>query len=322
MTKPRFDPADVPDIPRGDKPDPAASYIDVGEDESDDDFPVDPLTGRRAEPEAPQEAPRAEQSKSTRPPWWLVGFTLLIPVAVFFVWYMNWMGRPLSVGTINEYLTSSNDKDVAHALVQIAKQSQDASEEAAGAQRRIDTRYKEAREAIKRDKSGQEQQTALKQLDDDYRESLKKIESEYRRTYDDLEQTFESVLNFVRNSKSRPPALIEAACGALSAMNKSDRYREKARAELRSLLRSENKVVRRAAACNLANFADDLGRDIILEMLDDADANARANAAIALSRVGRQSDAERLKKLSESDPDPKVREFAYQGHSALSGKVD
>ncbi len=46
------------------------------------------------------------------------------------------------------------------------------------------------------------------------------------------------------------------------------------------------------------------------------------NAALALSRVGRQSDAERLKKLSESDPDPKVREFAYQGYAALSGKVD
>ncbi|MBP9891469.1 MAG: HEAT repeat domain-containing protein [Planctomycetes bacterium] len=321
MTQPRFDPADVPDFPKGDKPDPAASYIDVGEDDPEQDFPVDPLTGKRAEPEAPEEA-RVEQPKSTRPPWWLVGFTLLIPVAVFFVWYMNWMGRPLSVGTINEYLTSSNDKDVAHALVQIAKQSQDASEEAAGAQRRIDARYKDAREAIKRDKSGQVQQDALKQLDDDYRTSLKNIEAEYRRIYDDLELTFDGVLNFVRNSKSRPAPLIEAACGALSAMNKSDRYREKARSELRNLLRHENKVVRRAAACNLANFADDQGRDIILEMLDDPDANARANAAIALSRVGRQSDGERLKKLSESDPDPKVREFAYQGYSALSGKVD
>lgn len=319
MTQPRFDPADVPDFPKGDKPDPSASYIDVGED--DEDFPTDPLTGRRAQPQPP-EPPVAESVKSTRPPWWLVGFTLLIPVAVFFVWYMNWMGRPLSVGTINEYLTSSNDKDVAHALVQIAKQSQDASEEAAGAQRRMDARYRDARDAIKRDKISEDQQKALKQLDDDYRTSMKNIDEEYRRVYADLELTFEGVLAFVRNSKGRAPALVEAACGALSAMNKSDRYRDKAKAELQRLLAHESKVVRRAAACNLANFADAGGRDIILEMLDDPDATARANAALALSRVGRQSDAERLKKLSESDPDPKVREFAYQGYAALSGKVD
>lgn len=321
MTKPRFDPADIPDFPQGDKPDPSASYIDVGEDEAENEFPVDPLTGRRAEPEEPQEA-RPEPPKSTRPPWWLVGFTLLIPVAVFFVWYMNWFGRPLSVATINEYLTSSNDKDVAHALIQIAKQSQDAAEEAAGAQRRIEVRYREAREAVKKDKSGKEQQDALKQLDDDYREAQKAIEKEYRRTYEDLELTFESVLTFVRNSKSRAPALVEAACGALGAMNKSERFADKARKELHDLLLHESKVVRRAAACNLANFADASGREIILEMLGDGDPNARANAAIALSRVGRQSDADRLKKLSESDPDPKVREFAYQGYAALSGKVD
>jgi HEAT repeat protein len=321
MTKPRFDPEDVPDFPKGDKPDPAASYIDVGEDDAEHDFPVDPLTGQRAEAEVLEE-PRAEQIKSTRPPWWLVGFTLLIPVAVFFVWYMNWFGRPLSVATINEYLSSSNDKDVAHALIQISKQSQDAAEEAAGAQRRIDLRFREAREAVKKDKSGKEQQDALKQLDDDYRAANKAIEQEYRKTYDDLELTFEGVLNFVRNSKSRAPALVEAACGALGAMNKSERFRDKASKELRDLLTHESKVVRRAAACNLANFSDASGREIILEMLNDADPNARANAAIALSRVGRQSDADRLKKLSESDPDPKVREFAYQGYAALSGKVD
>ena len=321
MTKPRFDPADVPDFPQGDKPDPAASYIDVGEDDAESEFPVDPLTGARAETEEPEET-RPEPPKSTRPPWWLVGFTLLIPVAVFFVWYMNWFGRPLSVATINEYLTSSNDKDVAHALIQIAKQSQDASEEAAGAQRRIEVRYREAREAVKKDKSGKEQTDALKQLDDDYREAQKAIEKEYRRTYDELELTFEGVLTFVRNSKSRAPALVEAACGALGAMNKSDRFSDNARKELRDLLAPESKIVRRAAACNLANFADASGREIILEMLGDADPNARANAAIALSRVGKQSDADRLKKLSESDPDPKVREFAYQGYAALSGKVD
>lgn len=321
MTQPRFDPSLLPDQPPGDKPDPSASYIDVGE-EQDEDLPVDPLTGRRAEGGVDEEAPRPEPVKSTAPPWWLVGFTLLIPVAVFFVWYMNWMGRPLSVATINEYLTGSNEQDLAHALVQIAKQSQDAAEEAAGAQRRMDRRYADAREAVKRDKSGAEQQQALKQLDEDYRVAMKAIEAEYQRVYRDLELTFEGVLNFVRNSKGRAPALIEAACGALSAMNRSDRFRAQAQSELRALLVHESKVVRRAAACNLANFADAQGRDIILEMLEDPDPVARGNAALALSRVGRQSDAERLKKLSESDPDPKVREYAYQGYSALSAKVD
>jgi len=323
MNKPRFDPKDLPDLPVGDKPDPSASYIDVGEDSPDTDLPVDPITGRPGnadEPEFPALAKPAE--KSTRPPWWLVAFTLLIPLAVFAVWYLNWFGRPLSVATMNDYLTSSNDKDVAHALIQIAKQAQDAAEEARGNQQRLDIRYKGALEEIRGSKQGPELAAAIKELEEQRLQSSRNIDEQHSRAFSELELTFEGVLNLVRNAKSRAPALIEAACGALGVMHRSTRFREPARTELVKLMRHESKVVQRAAACNLASFGDRSGRDFILEMLDDSDPAARANGAIALSRVGLQSDAQRLKQLSEKDPDAKVREFAYQGYAALQGKVD
>jgi HEAT repeat protein len=235
---------------------------------------------------------------------------------------MNWFGRPLSAGTIIEYLSSSNDHDVAHALIQISKQAQDAAEERLANQAKIDARYRDALARLREEKKGAEHDSARKELEEQYSQSCKNIDAEYRRAYDDLEKTFEAAINFSRNSQSRAPNLIEAACGALGAMSHSERFREPARRELNRLLQHSSKVVRRAAACNLANFNDRAGRDIVLEMLEDADPAARANGAIALSRIGLQSDAQRLKKLAESDPDPKVREFAFQGYSALSGRVD
>ena len=317
MTKPRFDPDDLPDS--SERHAPAALYIDVG---PEDDLPPDPLTGERAQGSPEPEPAAPAPVKSTRPPWWLIGFTLLIPLAVFSVWYLNWIGRPLSVATINEYLTSSNDKDVYHALVQIAIQAQNAAEEAKGAQLRLEQGYRGKLDKLKAEHSGDEFNRARAELDEQRRQSARNIEEQHNKFYADLELTFESVLAFSANSQSRAPALVEAACGALGVMNRSQRFREPARRELYRLMNLENKVIRRAAACNLANFGDRSGRDIVLEMLDDPDAAARGNAAIALSRIGLQTDAQRLKQLSEKDPDPKVREFAYMGYAALSGNVD
>lgn len=287
----------------------------------DDDIPVDPLTGRRFQIE-PEPAPPPLAPKSTRPPWWLVAFTMLIPLSVFAIWYMNWMGRPLSPAAISESLGSTNDKDVAHALVQIAIQVQNAAEERETSRLRLNHAYQLSLKEIDRDKQGQEREQARKELEERFRRSQGNVDEQFRRFYAEMETTFPRVLDFVRNSGQRAPALVEASCNALAAMKHSDRHSRPAAEALRKLLGHESKVVRRAAACNLTAFGDRSGREIILEMLEDGDPLARGNACLALARGGLATDAQRVKKLADRDPDPKVRDFAFQAYSVLSGQVD
>lgn len=266
--------------------------------------------------------PAAPPPRSTRPPWWLVAFTLLIPVSVFVVWYANWIGRPLSAGTIVEYLGSSNDKDVYHALYQVSKQAQDAAEERDAAVLRISRSYEEALAAARNEKSGEEFHAAKAKLDDERRAALEAADGEFNRVYGEIEQTFDAVLDFTRQGRGRDPNLLEAACGALAAMNHSDTWREPARKELLELMEHESLVVRRAAACNLSAFGDGSGREIILEMLEDPDAKARQNGCLAIMKVGKNTDAQRVKILADKDADPTVREFAWRAYTELSAAAE
>ncbi|MCC6573398.1 MAG: HEAT repeat domain-containing protein [Planctomycetes bacterium] len=287
----------------------------------DDDLPPDPLTGRRTTPSRePEAAPVA--IKSTRPPWWLIAFTLLIPLSVFAIWYMNWMGRPLSPAAINENLGSSNDKEVAHALIQIAIQVQNNAEEREGSRLRLNSAYDAQRKDIDARLQGEQRNNARKTLEEQFKRSGANIDEQFNRFYREIETTFPRALDFVRNSGQRPAPLVEAACNALAAMKHSSQHSGAAQNELRKLLGHESKVVRRAAACNLTAWGDRSGREIILEMLDDPDPLARGNACLALARGGLATDAQRVKKLADSDPDPKVRDFAFHAYSALSGQVD
>lgn len=286
-----------------------------------EDLPLDPLTGRR-DGAASEPAPAPAAPKSSRPPWWLIAFTLLIPVTVFGVWYMNWMGRPLSAAAINENLGSSNDKDVAHALVQIAIQVQNAAEEREQSRLRLGNAYQYSIKDIDTRKQGAEREAARRELDAQFARSRANIDEQFRRFYAEIETTFPRVLEFARSGSKRAVPLVEASCNALAAMKHSTRHSAAAAAELRKLLEHEARVVRRAAACNLTVFGDRSGREIVLEMLDDADPLARGNACLALSRGGLATDAQRVKKLADSDPDPKVREFAFHAYSVLKGQVD
>jgi HEAT repeat protein len=290
--------------------------------EGGEDPPLDPMTGLRGETE-PAPSPAPDAVKSTAPPWWLVAFTLLIPLSVGVIWYMNWMGRPLSAGTIIEYLSSNNDKDVAHALVQVATQVQDAAEEREGARLALDRNLSLAEKDLAQRHSGEELTARLKQVRADHAASMTRIDEQFERRYSDIEQTFEAVLGFVSQAGSRKPNLVEAACGALAAMHHSTQYAPRAKAELRKLLTHDSLVVRRAAACNLGAYGDRSGRDIVLEMLEDPDAAARGNACLALSRgIGLRTDSQRVKKLADSDPNPSVREFAWRAYGILEGQVD
>lgn len=137
------------------------------------------------------------------------------------------------------------------------------------------------------------------------------------------ENVVEAVVPFLQ---AEDLGLQLAAAGALQNLPG-----EKSRLALRELLRAEELELRGQAAVSLSHLGDDAAAEVLWELVDrnsydrarEADPEkfrreahivaVRQSAIIALVRLGRGADLERLQEIANNDSDLDVREAAMRG---------
>ncbi len=230
-----------------------------------------------------QTSKASEKPRPSRPPLWLIVFTVAIPVTLGLIWYSNWYGRPLDGMEMRQAFEGDEPSEHYHALYQFS-----------------------------------DQMHAFNQLKINDPQRLERFEA-LRVCFDALLHYAEAS----PEKLPLQAATADALGLFVFVKDLAPEQTTRARSLLENFFIQGKEMVRFQAATALARFGDrsQAVMGTLLNMLQHSDPKVRANAASALGIVGSSLTASELKRVADTDQDPVVREIALKAWEHTAGQV-